>query len=157
MEIFTAIEASQLARAVRGGVWLYPLINTTHVLGVALLVGAITLVDLRLLGLVRSLGFSALSRLALPVAMIGFLLAAGSGLLLFVAEARELFANTTFLWKMGLVAVGGINALFFHLLLAAGSARWDAGTPPTGARVAGGASLALWVSVLVLGRMIAYT
>ena len=153
-----ALESSGLGETLRQSVWLYPLVEIAHILGFALLVGAILAFDLRLLG-VRSarLPAEALSRLLLPVAVTGFALAVPAGILLFVTEATSLIRNPMFLAKMALIALALANIAVFHSRVGQRMAAWsDAEHPPGAARVAGAASLTLWIGVLACGRLIAY-
>jgi hypothetical protein len=129
--------------------WAYPALEVVHLLGVALLLGNLVTFELRLLGLGRRIDRTALAKLALPLAVLGFVLAAASGLTMFATQPGELLANDAFRLKMLLLLLAGGNAVVFH---ARGSlARHDAV-----ARVQGGVSLLLWVSVLGCGRAIGY-
>lgn len=153
-----ALETSGLGESLRQSVWLYPLVEITHILGFALLVGSILAFDLRLIG-VRAplLPTDALARLLLPVAVTGFALAVPTGLLLFTTEATALAGNPAFLAKLVLIGLALLNILAFHGLAGRRMAEWSlADRPPPGARFAGAASLALWVGVLACGRLIAY-
>lgn len=152
-----ALETSGLGEALRGSLWLYPLVEVLHILGLALLVGAIVAFDLRLMGLHARLPAEALSRLLLPVAVVGFLLAVPTGMLLFVSEATALARNPVFLVKMGLLVAALGNIGLFHRGAGRRILDWGGGgRPPPAARVAGAASLLLWVAVLAAGRLIAY-
>ena len=84
--IVAAFEHSGLGQAARGAVWLYPLVNMLHVLGAALLVGAIVTFDIQVLR--RASGAGAVSRAAIPVAVAGLLLQVASGVVLLSAEQR---------------------------------------------------------------------
>lgn len=153
-----ALETSGLGDALRRSVWLYPAVEILHILGIALLVGAIAGVDLRLMG-VRAplLPADALARLLLPVAVAGFALAVPTGFLLFMAEATALAGNPMFLTKLALVALALVNIAVFHRGVGHRMAAWGLDArPPAAARAAGAASLALWVAVLACGRLIAY-
>ncbi len=148
--VLAALEGSGLAAALRGSTWLYPLVNTAHVLGVALLVGAIAALDLRMLGLWAELPLAVLSRVLVPVAATGLALAVVAGSLLFAAGASEYAASPLFRAKMALVALGIANALGYRLL------RRRHPESPTLLRAAGTISLATWLAVLTLGRLIGY-
>lgn len=104
--------------------------------------------ELRLIGLGAGVDRRSLARLALPVAVAGFSLAAVSGLLMFASQPAELLVNSAFRLKMGLL-LAGLNALAFHLR--GGSQRED----PI-ARGQGLLSVSLWLTVLACGRWIAY-
>lgn len=128
---------------------VYPALEVVHITGIALLVGNLVLVELRVWGLGRALPLAALARLGLTVSLIGFALAAGSGLLMFASQAAELLANRAFVVKMGLLALAGANAGLFHARR--GLTRLD-----TLARLQTALSLGLWLGVIICGRWIAY-
>jgi hypothetical protein len=129
--------------------WAYPALEVVHIVGIALLLGNLVLVELRLWGLGASLALPALAGLALGISLCGFGLAATSGLLMFASQPADLIANRAFMIKMGLLMVAGLNAAAFHLR--GGLVRQD--------RVASAQtalSLGLWVGVIICGRWIAY-
>jgi hypothetical protein len=121
-----------------------------HIVGIALLLGSLVLVELRVWGAGAELPLRALARLALPVTVAGFGLVALSGLLLFAAQPNEMLGNRAFLLKLGLVSLAGLNAAFFH---ARGSLVLNDGF----ARVQTALSLGLWLAAIICGRFIAYT
>jgi hypothetical protein len=127
----------------------YPALEVVHITGIALLVGNLVLVELRVWGLGRTLPLPALARLGLTVSLIGFGLAAASGLLMFASQAAELMANRAFVIKMGLLTLAGANAGLFHAR--DGLTRLDAV-----ARLQTALSLGLWLGVIICGRWIAY-
>ena len=132
-----ALEASGLARAMRESLALYPAVEVVHILGFALLVGAIATYDVRLIA-----GLEA-PAIAQRMAAVGVALAVPAGLMLFTAEATAYLHNPVFLAKLGLIALALVNVALFHFLRTPG-------------RTAGAASLALWFAALVCGRLIAY-
>jgi hypothetical protein len=127
----------------------YPALEVVHITGIALLVGNLVLVELRVWGLGRSLPLPALARLGLTVSLVGFGLAAASGLVMFASQAAELMANRAFVIKMGLLTLAGTNAGLFHAR--DGLTRLD-----TLARLQTALSLGLWLGVIICGRWIAY-
>ncbi len=129
--------------------YAFPLLEVVHIVGIALLLGSLVLVELRVWGAGAALPLMPLARLALPVTLGGFSLIAASGLLMFAASPAELLASSTFLVKMALIALAGVNAAVFHLR--GGLARADAV-----ARWQAAASLLLWLAVIAAGRWIAY-
>lgn len=150
--LLAALEATSLAQTLRTSRWLYAATNTAHVLGIALLVGAILPLDLRLLGCWREVPRVQLVRVLVPVAATGLALTIVAGALLFSARATE-YAGVGFLQaKLALVLSGAAAALAVHwrhgFLLATAS----------DARLAGHAlvSLACWPAALVCGRLIAF-
>ncbi|MEC9347233.1 MAG: hypothetical protein VYB54_13470 [Pseudomonadota bacterium] len=145
-----ALDGTAVAQAMRHSRWLYAGVNTAHVLGIALLVGSILPLNLRLLGLHRTLRMMDLSRLLVPVAATGVALALSSGTLLFLARPGAYLDEPLFLVKMVLVLAGLLHALelrFVRGLDQAGQARL---------RVGACVSATLWLAALVAGRMIAY-
>ena len=144
-----------LALALRELAWLYPVVETLHILGFVLLVGAVAMFDLRVLGFGRQLPVKALARHLLPWSAGSMLLVLPSGLLLFIADPRALLANGVFLLKLGLIALAGLNALAFHAGPYRSADRWP-GRAPLLARLHALLSLALWMGVIALGRLIAY-
>ncbi|MGD9618112.1 MAG: hypothetical protein AB7H90_15805 [Alphaproteobacteria bacterium] len=150
------MEGLNVAVRVRTGAWPFAIANTGHVVGIALLFGGIAVLDLRLLGAAsRSLDIAKLARLVLPVAVFGFGLTAATGVLMFVANAREYWAHPLFAWKLALIAAAGTNALLLHLTSWRRREFWGARVPLS-ARVAGLASLGLWLGAIACGRLMAY-
>jgi hypothetical protein len=130
--------------------WLFPAVETLHILGFALLVGAIVTFDARVIGARDSFALEAWQRAVLPVARLGFLIAVPMGLMLFTTEATAYSRNPAFRLKLVMLAVALANIVMFHRLARGRT------TVSTGLRVAAGLSLASWLLVLVLGRLIAY-
>jgi hypothetical protein len=152
-----AIEGSVVGAAMRDSLWLYPTVETIHLLGLATLVGCAGAFDLRLLGFSRHLPARATARHLLRCARSGFAVAAISGLLLFSADATAVASNPAFRWKLALIAVAGLNALRFHLGPFRAASNWDLGLPtPLSAKLAAAVSLTVWVGVVTAGRLIAY-
>ena len=150
-DALAALENLPAIVALRESTLAYPLVNTLHIVGIALLFGAIVPLDLRLAGWRRDASaVDALSRLLLPVAIFGFLLAACAGLLLFATDATAYAASPLFQAKIVLIALALANAL---------ALRWvDWRRPESSKRVAlaGAASVVLWLGAIVLGRLIGY-
>jgi len=150
-----ALEASALGAFMRGASAAYPLANLGHLLGLVLLVGSVLLLDLRLLGAGRRLAAQAVAHVLTPTMLAGAGLLVVTGGLLFAADAQALVVNAAFLWKLGLVAAACANAVLFRALWGGALETWDA-EAPRAARVQAAASLALWLTVAALGRLIAY-
>ena len=145
-----ALEHSALGGAARGTGWLYPLANLAHVLGAALLVGAIATFDIQVLRRRRA---GPISRTAIPVAIVGFFVQATSGIVLLSAEASKLSHNPAFQFKMALLVVALANVAVFHWRF---GRALEADGPLDGARTLAAVSLVSWVLVLLAGRSIAY-
>jgi hypothetical protein len=150
---------TQLGVMVRESESLFPWAESVHVLAIAAVVGSISFVDLRLLALAsRDRPVSALVREVLPITWIAFVVAVGSGVMLFASNALEYYNNPSFRIKIVLLMLAGMNMLVFHGLTYRGVGRWDASPhTPLGAKIAGGTSLALWIGVVAFGRWIGFT
>ena len=144
--------------ALHESLYVYPLIESVHVLTICLFVGTLATVDLRLLGLAfANAPVSEVSARMLPWTVAGFAMMAVTGALLFYAIPVRTYQSLWFRVKFLLLIAGAINAWRFHRRVERDRAVWDdAPRPPRGARVAAGASLAIWAGVIVMGRMIAY-
>ena len=153
-----ALEATSLAQHLRASYWAYPLVNAGHILGVALLVGAIVPLDLRLLGLWPSISPAPLWRVLTRTATVGLALAIVCGSLLFSARASEYVRSELFLYKMVFVAIGLVNALALRLAspIIQRLERLSTKNLPLRFRFAAGISLVAWLTALVLGRLIGY-
>ncbi|TFH84908.1 hypothetical protein EQG41_19880 [Billgrantia azerbaijanica] len=149
-ELLARLAATPLADWMRLSRWGYAAVNALHVLGIALLVGAITALDLRLLGWRRQLPLAPLARLLQPVAMGGLCLALPAGGLLFLADPTDYAAMPLFWLKLSLIALALANALALNL--GAGLTR----APPRRLAAAGAVSLGLWLAVLACGRLLAF-
>ncbi|MFX4220931.1 MAG: hypothetical protein ACMVO3_08020 [Thalassobaculum sp.] len=150
--LLTALAASDLAQALRVSRWGYAAVNTSHVFGIALLVGAILPLDLRLFGVWRRVETADLIRVLVPTAAAGLVLAVASGLLLFAVRPIEYAANPAFLTKIALLGLGAASAIATHLVWG----RRVAQAPRMIQVRAAAVSLLCWVGALVAGRMIAY-
>jgi len=157
-ELFAGLEATPVGTAIRESTWLFPTIETVHVFAITLVLGSIAIVDLRLLNLAsRNRSITELTREVLPWTWAAFILAALSGGLLFTSSAVKYTQNMPFKAKMLLMLVAGANMLVFQFGTYRSVSGWDRGTTPTGARLAGALSLALWFTVMSLGRWIGFT
>src|SRR5690606_24640640 len=88
-DILAAIQTTELSQAIRYSQWRYAAVNTAHIFGIALLVGAILPMDLRLIGAFRRIPHSELARVLVPMAALGLALAITAGVGLFVVRAKE--------------------------------------------------------------------
>jgi hypothetical protein len=157
--LLQTLYGTPLAVWIRESEYAFPGIETVHVLAITLVVGSITVVDLRLLGVAsRDRAVSRLSADVLPVTWTAFGFAAASGLLLFASNAPRYAVNSFFRVKLALLALAGLNMLAFQLLVARDLVRWDtAPAAPRAARIAAAVSLALWILVVAAGRWIGFT
>jgi hypothetical protein len=155
--VLERLEATPLSAWMRQALWAYPSAEALHLIGLAVMVGAAAMFDLRLLGLSRTVSVRALARHLLPWSRLGFGVVVLTGALMFSATPTDFAANPAFQAKLALIGLAGLNIAVFHSRTARSFARWDSGvTPPPSAKLAGGLSLALWSAVIVLGRFVAY-
>lgn len=159
MSLFEPIQALPLARYIAESSWAFPTIETVHVLFLVLVVGTISIVDLRLLGWASAARpVSDVVRDVLPITWASFGLSLVSGLLLFISNATTYVENWPFRIKMLLLLLAGVNMLTFHFLTYRNIAQWDLDrTPPPAARLAGALSLLFWIAVVIFGRWIGFT
>lgn len=148
--IAASLEGSAFGEWMRAG-WSYPIANVLHLIGLALLVGPILLLDLRVLGFARDLPLDRVSSVITPFVVCGIVLATITGFALFAADAQALVRNPLLWVKLVAVVVALINAAMFRRAF-----RNTATTTPALARAMAAFSIVLWTGVLVAGRMIAY-
>ncbi len=152
------LENTPWSIALHESIWVYPIVESVHVLTLCLFLGLTIMLDLRLLGvtLMETPVSQFLSRV-MPWAVAGFAIMATTGALLFYAIPVKTYFNIFFRLKLAFLLIAGINVAIFQFTSYRSIKSWDVGaTPPTGARLAGGISLALWAGIVVCGRMIAY-
>jgi Family of unknown function (DUF6644) len=153
------LEESGLAARIRESLYLFPLIESTHVIALALVFGTITIIDLRLLGIASTQrSFTRMSSDILKWTWAAFVLAALTGSLMFITNASVYYHNFYFRTKMLLLVLTGINLLVFELTAGRTIQGWDRApsAPPAGKAVAA-VSLVIWISIIVMGRMIGFT
>jgi Family of unknown function (DUF6644) len=152
------LENSQFGTAIHQSLWLFPLIETAHLFGIVLLVGATSALDLRLLGLtMKRESVSTLAGRLLPWAWVGLTIQVLTGFCLFASEATRCWENKAFRIKMVMLVLAGLNALIFHQIIYRRVASWDkSAATPIGAKFAGCCSILLWFGIVAAGRWIAF-
>ena len=153
-----AIERFWISSLMRESTWLYPAIETIHLLGMAVLFGSIVLVDLRLMGIGRDIDPQRLFRFAIPLTLAGFLLAGASGFMLFLTEASTFITSRLFVLKISLIFMLVCNAASVHLRINQDiRPHGDGGDefPPL-IRLQAVLSMLGWAVVLAMGRWLAY-
>ena len=152
------LEQSVVGAAVRQSLWLFPAIETVHLLGITVLVGTVAAFDLRLLGWAfERTPVAELARRLLPWTWAGFGLQVATGGLLFSSEATKMYVNPAFRLKMLLICFAGVQAFIFQLAAGPRLAAWDErNVVPVGARIGGLVSILLWIGVVAAGRWIGF-
>jgi hypothetical protein len=160
--LLSAIESWPISAALRGEMpgteWLFPIVETLHVMAFTIVFGSIAMVDLRLLGIAsRDSPVSRLSNEVLPWTWTAWGAAAMFGTLMFMAKAGSYAENLQFRLKFVCMGLAALNMLIFKFGAYRQVARWDSDEPPVSAKVAGAASLSLWIGVVFFGRWIGFT
>lgn len=158
LPVLNALEGTAIATAVRQSGWMFPAIETVHVMAIVLVVGTIWIADLRIMGLAstsQSIGRVLTS--TLPVTWMSFVVAVLTGGLMFASSAVMYAGNFAFQIKILLLLFAGTNMMLFHWYTRKGLHHWDhVLTPPRLMRAAGGASMVFWAGVITAGRWIGF-
>jgi hypothetical protein len=158
-ELLAALEASRLAARIRESLYLFPLIESAHVIGLTMVFGTIAIVDLRLLGLASARRpFSRIASDTLKWTWAAFALTVMTGLLMFTTNAGVYYHNFYFRAKMAMLACAGINILIFELTAFRSLQRWDKdAAAPLAAKTVAAVSLVIWIGIIFLGRWVGFT
>ena len=158
LEFAVWLSETKWSIALHESLYLYPWIESTHVLSICLFFGTLLFVDLRLTGKVfNNLSVVDMNRKVLPLTLFGFLVMSVTGLLLFYAIPVRNYQNIFFRIKILLIVIAGINAFFFHRRMSKEAKVWDKDSSiPSSMKNSAITSLVLWSSVIISGRMIAY-
>jgi len=158
-ELLASLEASSLAVSIRNSLYLFPLIESAHVIGLAMVFGTIAIIDLRLLGIASTRrSFTRMASDIMKWTWAAFALTVTTGLLMFVTNAGVYYHNFYFRSKMAMLVLAGINVVIFDRIVVRSVHRWDkdAAAPAAGRTVAA-VSLLIWISIIFLGRWIGFT
>jgi hypothetical protein len=146
--------ARSIGMFVAGKSWVWPTAETLHFIGLCMLFTVVLIVDLRLLGMVKSVPYAAVYQL-LPIGMLGFGLNLFTGMLFFMGATQQYIHNTTFYWKIVFVVLGGLNILYFLLE----DEVWAVGPgddAPLSSKIAAASAIFIWVAVLFCGHMLPF-
>jgi len=154
--IVTTLKATTVSHWMIQLTWMWPLCETLHFIGLALLIGVVGLLDLRLLGFVRRLPVKAVHSL-IPWGIAGFLINLVTGVLFFVGAPDQYITNVAWWYKIGFLVVAGLNVLYFETTQTGRAMLIGAGedTPRT-LKVIGAVSIVSWFMVLYWGRMLPF-
>jgi hypothetical protein len=155
-DMITWLEATRVSTVMRDTTWVWPLFESLHFLGLAMVIGGAGYFDLRLLGLFRSVPVSAVKAF-MPAAIAGFVINLATGVAFFVM-APGMYALSAIWWvKVFFIIVAGLNAMLFETTL---GTRVLALGPnedtPASFKMVGAVSLLSWFAVLYCGRMLPY-
>ncbi|WP_442580911.1 hypothetical protein ACSBOB_02590 [Mesorhizobium sp. ASY16-5R] len=153
MELLAGVEQHALVRLLKASFYAYPVVNALHIASIGVLFASVWLVDLRILGALRTLPEQPFLRVLRWVALGAFAGAAITGLALFSVRATEYIGLPVFLAKMCLILLGGLNLALFAAL----DAGRPAGRAPSAAmRLTAVLSATLWTAALFAGRFIGF-
>lgn len=157
MAICHWLETSSLGTTITQSGWMFPALESIHMFGIVSVLGATSILDLRLLGVsYKDASVSSLVNGTLRWALYGFALMLVTGVLMFISEATRSYTNIGFRWKMLFLLIAGVNALLFHVGAYRSVKRWEQGATPFAAKFAGGFSILLWFGIVAMGRWIAF-
>jgi hypothetical protein len=157
--ILKSLETSGFAGGIRDSLFLFPLLESTHVIGLALVFGTIAIIDLRLLGIASTeRPFQRMWSDILKWTWAAFALTALTGALMFITNARVYYHNFFFRTKMLLLVLTGVNMLVFELTARRTVHQWDkASSAPRAGRIVAALSLVMWIGIIFMGRIIGFT
>ena len=158
LEIAIWLSETKWSIALLESLYMYPWIESAHVLSICFFIGILLFVDLRLMGVAfTKLPISEMNKKVLPWSLFGFGLMALTGFLLFYAIPVRSYQNIFFRFKVILILFAGLNAFLFHRQMKREGRNWDEGKSiPKSVRLKSAASLVIWSGVIISGRMIAY-
>jgi hypothetical protein len=152
------LESLALAHWVARSPLVFPAVETIHVIAIALVVGSIAIVDLRLLGVSwTSRPVTEVTEEVLPWTWGCFVVAVLAGALMFISAASKYAVDLPFQLKMLLLVFAGVNMLAFHLVTYRRVDGWNQGRTPRAAKFAAGLSLAFWIAIVTCGRLVSFT
>lgn len=149
---FQWCDTTMLGHWVSGGTWEFPMIETIHILALAMLYGCVAVISLRLMGVLMS-GWTVagITREVTPFLNWSLAVILISGTLLYLSEAIKAFDNAAFWLKIDLLAA----ALVFHFAVVRKVTKADQVSRATGLTV-GIISLVLWLGIGCAGRAIGF-
>ncbi len=154
---FLWLEETAFAAEIRQSIWLYPVVQYVHIVGIIILVGPAMIFDLRLMGFARRLGVRDVGKVMIPLSKVGFIITIASGFSLFIAHATDWAVNPLFWLKILLIIFAVLNAVIFNKYVMNRLRGLETyGRLPLRARASGALSLVLWFFIIAAGRFLAY-
>ncbi len=149
-----SLDGTAIGLTVKTSVWMFPVLEALHFIGLALLIGGIAALDLRVLGVAKRLPIAPLHKL-LPLVFVGFGINLITGVLFFLSDPLGYGVNPAFQFKVIFILLAGLNALWFELKLSRQVEEWGPGVDAsTHAKVVCGLSLFLWAGIITAGRLL---
>jgi hypothetical protein len=154
MDLLQSLDGTWIGTTVKTSVWIFPVLETLHFIGLAILIGGIAILDLRVLGVGKRLPVGPLHKL-LPLVFVGFGINLVTGVLFFLSDPLGYGVNPSFQVKMIFILLAGLNALWFELKLARHVNEWGPGVDAsTHAKIVCGLSLFFWAGIITTGRLL---
>src|SRR6266550_5982939 len=157
MDAFVAwLKATSVSQTIVYKIWIWPLCETIHFIGLTLVIGIAGFFDLRLVGFFKQISIDD-ARELMPLAVIGFLLNLTTGAVFFIGHPEQYVHNIAWWWKVGFLCLAGVNALVFIVAVGPKTVGLRAGADvPMAAKLIGAVSLVSWFGVLYFGRMLPF-
>jgi hypothetical protein len=153
LHVFQWLDTTMIGNTIRDSTYIFPVVEVFHLFGLTLLLGTLTITDLRILGLgMRRQSIAEVASQLAPWTIWGAVVTIASGILLFLSEAMKCYANAAFPWKMWMLLAGVLLYLFVQLPITRKNSR----TNPALLRAVAVLSLLFWYGVAVAGRAIAF-
>lgn len=150
------LRATPLSQAIVFSIWVWPLCETLHFVGLALIIGIAGFFDLLLMGFFKQISVDD-ARELMPLAVIGFLMNLITGVIFFIGHPEQYAHNPAWWWKVGFLSLAGLNALIFQVVVGRQTVGLRAGADtPFAAKAIGAVSLISWFAVLYFGRMLPF-
>lgn len=155
-EVLSWFEMTWLGVQMRNYAFMWPTMETLHFIGLCIMFGALTVIDLRVVGFAKFIPMKPAMKF-IPIAIAAFIINLLTGIAFFCGDPFRYAPNLAFQWKIGLIIIAGLNALWFWFGEHAKLCRLaDGEDADFQAKLIAGLSLAIWVGVIVFGRMIPY-
>ena len=150
------LKSTSISELIRFYPWLWPICETIHFVGLALVIGIAGMFDLRLMGFMRRVSVSAVKDL-MPWAIAGFAMNLVTCIVFFVGAPDQYVNNPAFWAKVFFIVLAGFNAMVFETTLGARVLTLGPGEPtPASFKLVGALSLLSWLGVLYWGRMLPF-
>lgn len=154
--VIETLNATALSNFIMTSAWFFPMLEMLHFLGLCLLFGSLLIVDLRVIGVARSLPISKVE-IFVRFTLIGFAINLATGTLFVIGDSDRYLVNIAFWLKMGMILLAGVNTAYFvRQVRPQITAGRDGADLSRSARLSAAASLIFWTAVIVLGRLIPY-
>lgn len=152
LPFFKWCDATAIGAYIRSSTTIFPVIEVIHLFGLTILLGTLTIIDLRILGVgMRRQSIPTIVKNLGPLTVWACIITIVTGILLFLSEALKCYDNQAFPWKMWLVLAGLLLYVLFQRRMTKGA---QVGTAQM--KIVAVLSLVFWYGVALAGRAIAF-